>query len=171
MASVLPLQSHAHPWSLLRLAMSIGGHRPWDGVIVYRLFICQGLSFYIIITCQRMGQQSCYQLLSEKYLGRAHRVYHLCRIIENYQLRQYLSRACSVCWQYIIISYYQRGVSWQSTQCLSLVPYYGVLSVEIVSQYSMWRLLVVPYYRLLSEEQLGIARRVHHWYRFTGISS
>ena len=34
MASVLPLQSHAHPWGLLRLAMSIGGHRPWDGVIV-----------------------------------------------------------------------------------------------------------------------------------------
>ena len=30
------------------------------------------------------------------------------------------------------------------------MPYYGVLSVEIVSEYSMWRLLVVPYYRLLS---------------------
>ena len=171
MVSVLPLQSHAHPWSLLRLTVSIGGHRPWDGVIFYRLFICQGVSFYIIITYQRMGQQFCYQLLSEKYLGRAHRVCHLCLIIEYYQLRQYLSRACSVYWQYIIISYYQRGVSWWSTQCLSLVPYYGVLSVEIVSQYIMGRLLVVPYYHLLSEQWLGIARRVHHWCRFTDIGS
>ena len=32
------------------------------------------------------------------------------------------------------------------------MPFYGVLSVEIVSWYSMWRLLVVPYYRLLLEK-------------------
>ena len=156
MVSVLPLQSHAHPWSLLRLAVGIGGHRPWDGVIVYRLFICQGISFYIIIR-EVSGQST--QSLS------------LCLIIEYYQLRQCLSRACSVYWQYIIISDYLRGVAWWSTYGLSLVPCYGVLSVEIVSQYSMGRLLVVPYYHLLSDWWLGISRRVHHWYRFTDIGS
>ena len=43
-----PLQSHAHPWGLLRLAVSISGHRPWDGVIVYRLFICWGYHFTLL---------------------------------------------------------------------------------------------------------------------------
>ena len=69
-------------------------------------------------------------------------------------MRWYLSIACSVYWLYIVISYYQSGVAWQSTQSLSLVPYYRVLSNEMVSQYSMQRVLVVYYYWLLSRKSI-----------------
>ena len=85
----------------------------------------------------------CYQLLSDGILS-----------LQKLSMRWYLSIACSVYWLYIVISYYQRRVSWQSTQRLSRVPYYRVLSDEMVFQYSMQRLLVVFYYWLLSGKSI-----------------
>ena len=86
MASVLPLQSHAHPWGSFASAMSIGGHWPWDSVIIYRLFICEGLSLYVIIfkwdsiLVEHVVFIDCTLLsiiIREECLGRARRVYQL----------------------------------------------------------------------------------------------
>ena len=103
-------------------AMSIGGHWPWDSVIVYRLFICEGLSLYIIINYYQM----------EQHLGRACSVYRLYIIINHYQRR--VSQIST--WGLSIVHYYRvlsnEIVSQQSRQCLSVVHYYQLLSEKSI---------------------------------------
>ena len=117
----------------------------------YLSIACSVYWLYIIISCYQRRVSLLSVIIREEYLGRARSVYHLYLIIEYYQMRWYLSIACSVYWLFMIISYYQRRVAWQGTQSLSLVPCYRVLSIEIVSQYSMQRVLVEHCYQLLSE--------------------
>ena len=100
-------------------AMSIGGHWPWDSVIVYQLFICEGLSLYIIINYYPM----------EQHLGRACRVYWLYIIIINHYRKRVFQ---SSTWGLSIVHYYRvlsnEIVSQQSLQRLLVVHYYQVLS-------------------------------------------
>ena len=79
-------------------AMSIGGHWPWDSVIIYRLFICEGYHCTLLSVVIKwdsilvehvvfIGSTLLSIIIRGEYLSRARGVYQLYIIIEYYQIR------------------------------------------------------------------------------------